>query len=303
MKYHGIEFDNETKMSGVLRLGMLRFLEILYVEFHFTPTFSPKEAPEWPERWIDGKFRGAVDKLKDTFMKFDTIARYLSQSIDLALANKDSREMSQYGHFLKAMKDIPIYLDSLLLYLRMQADCLANVIPNLYGEEGRRQSIARDSFRDQTKWFIKKKPGFDPAYTKILGENTEWFEMLAGKSRGQGLRDILVHYRGVYQLGWTALSTGETISFNASLLNESGYVEDSLIPTLTAIVAGYFEFIEKAYVHFRGLVLEKVEGGSFGDIYESAQLLKFNAGLGSAWIYPKIEVEANKANAPDSSSR
>jgi len=98
MKYHGIEFNNETKMSGVFRLGMLRFLEILYVEFHFTPAFSPKEAPEWPERWIDGKFRGAVDKLKDTFIKFDTIARYLSQSIDLALANKDSLEMSHDGY-------------------------------------------------------------------------------------------------------------------------------------------------------------------------------------------------------------
>ena len=303
MKYHGIEFDNGTKISGVLRLGMLRFLEILYVEFQFTPIFSPKEAPEWLERWIDGKFYGAVDKLKDTFMKFDTIARYLSQSIDLALANKDSRQMSQYGHFLKAMTDIPIYLDSLLLYLRIQADCLANVIPNLYGEKGRRQSIARDSFRDQTKWFIKKKPGFDPAYTKILEENTEWFEMLAGKSRGQGLRDILVHYRGVYQLSWAALSTGETISFNASLLNESGYIENSLIPTLAAMVAGYFEFMEKAYVHFRRLVLKKVKGGSFGDIHETSQLLKFTAGLGSAWIYPKIEVEANKTNSPDSSSK
>ncbi len=303
MKYHGVEFDDETKISGILRVGMLRFLEILYVEFYFTPTFRPKEASKWPEKWIDGKFRGAVDKLKDTFLKFDTISWYLSQSIELAITHKDRHEMNQYVHYLKAMTDIPIYLDALLLYLRVQADCLANVIPNLYGEEGRRQSIARESFRDQTKWFIKKKPDFDPAYTKILSENTEWFEMLAGKSRGQGLRDILVHYRGVYQLGWTSLSTGETISFNASLRNESGYVENSLIPILVAMVAGYFEFMEKAYVHFRGLVLEKVRGGSFGDIYKTSQLLKFTAGLGSAWIYPRIEVEADEANSPDSSSR
>jgi len=303
MKYHGIEFDGDTKTKGILRVGMLRFLEILYVEFYFTPAFRPIEAAKWPDKWIDGKFRGAVDKFKDTFMKFDTISRYLSQSIELAMKHKDSRKMNQYAHFLKAMTDIPIYLDSLLLYLRIQADCLANVIPNLYGEEGRRQSIARDSFRDQTNWFIKKKPDFDPTYTKILLENTEWFEMLAGKSRGQGLRDILVHYRGVYQLGWTSLSTGETISFNASLRNESGYVENNLIPTLKTVVAGYFEFMEKAYLHFRGVVLEKVEGGSFGDIYKSSQLLKFTAGLGSAWIYPEIEVGAIKANAPDSTSR
>ncbi len=303
MKYHGIEYDDEDKTSGILRVGMLRFIEILYVEFYFTPTFKPNESAKWPEKWIDAKFCGAADKIKDTFMKFDTISRYLSQSIELAMRHKDSRELNQYGHFLKAMTDIPIYLDSLLLYLRVQADCLANVIPNFYGEEGRRQSIARDSFRDQTKWFIKKKPDFDPAYTKILLENTEWFEMLAGKSRGQGLRDILVHYRGVYQLGWTSLSTGETLSFNASLRNESGYVENSLIPTLATMVAGYFEFMEKAYVHFRGLILEKVKGGSFGDIYGSSQFQKFTAGLGSAWIYPKIEVEANKANAPDSASR
>ncbi len=303
MKYHGVEFDDKGTTNGILRVGMLCFLQILHVEFYFTPIFRPKEAAKWPEKWIDGKFRSAVDKFKDTFMKFDTISRYLAQSIELAMTHKDSREMNQYVHHLKAMTDIPIYLDSLLLYLRVQADCIANVIPNFYGEEGRRQSIARDSFRDQTRWFIKKKPDFDPAYTKILLENTEWFEMLAGKSRGQGLRDVLVHYRGVYELGWTSLSTGETISFNASLRNESGYVENSLIPTLAAMVAGYFEFMEKAYVHFRGLVLEKVKGGSFGDIYRSSQFLKFTAELGSAWIYPKVEVEANKANAPDSSSR
>jgi len=91
-------------------------------------------------------------------------------------------------------------------------------------------------------------------------------------------------------LGWTSLSTGKNISFNASLKNESGYVENNLIPTLAKMVAGYFEFLEKSYVHFRRLVLENVEGGSFGDIHKSSQFLKFTAGLGSAWIYPKIKI-------------
>jgi len=290
MKYHGIEYDDKDKASGILRVGMLRFIEIIYVEFFFTPTFKPNKSAKWPGKWIDGKFRGAADKIKDTFMKFDTISRYLYQSIELAMRYKDSRDLNQYSQFLKAMMDIPICIDSLLLYLRVQADCLANIIPNFYGEEGKRQSIARDSFRGQTKWFIKKRPEFDPTYTKILIENTEWFDLLAGRSRGQGLRDILIHYRGVYQLGWTSLSTGETISFNTSLKNESGYVENDLIPILVKMVAGYFEFLEKSYVHFRKLVLEKVEGGTFGDIYKSSQFLKFTAGLGSAWIYPKIKI-------------
>ncbi|MBI4826356.1 MAG: hypothetical protein HY807_08045 [Nitrospirae bacterium] len=288
MKFHGIEYDDELKTSGVLRVGMLRFIEILYVEFYYTLIFKPNEAAEWPEKWLDGKFHGAVDKFKDTFLKFDTISRYLSKNIEVALIHKDSRELDQYSHFLKAMVDIPINLDSLLLYLRVQADCLANVIPNFYGEEGKRQSIARDSFRAQAKWFITKKPEFDPTYTRILNEHTEWFDMLAGETRGQGIRDILVHYRGVYQLGWTSLSTGKTISFNASLRNESGYVQNDLIPILAKMVAGYFEFLEKSYVHFRQMVLGNVKGGNFGDIHESSQYLKFSSDIGSAWIYPKI---------------
>ncbi|MCD4824758.1 MAG: hypothetical protein K8S55_09125 [Phycisphaerae bacterium] len=291
MKFHGIEYDDEEKTSGILRVGMLRFIEILYAEFCF-PTFKPEESAEWPEKWIDGKFCGAADKIKDTFMKFHTVSRYLSQSIELFMRNKDSREKNQYDHFSKAMMDIPIFLDSLLFYLRIQADCLANIIPNFYGEEGKRQSISRDSFRGQIKWFIKTE--FDPDYTKILSENTEWFDMLAGNSRGQGLRDRLVHDRGVYQLGYTSLSTGENVSFNASLINESGYyIENNLISTLGKMVEGYFEFLEKAYVHFTRLVLKNVKGVSLEDINKSSQFLKFTAGLGSAWIYPKIKVEAN----------
>jgi len=62
-----------------------------------------------------------------------------------------------------------------------------------------------------------------------------------------------------YQLGWTSLSTGKNISFNASLKNESGYVENNLIPTLAKMVAGYFEFLEKSYVHFRRLEDKRVK--------------------------------------------
>jgi hypothetical protein len=197
VRYHGVQpFDYGEKC--VLWFGMLRFLETLN-QFYCLRLFPRDvEPPPWEEKWFDAKFRKAVTKLRDTFWKLNRAAAHFHTNVEAFRANYHEKDLERFGKAQSALEDIPLYLDLLLLYIRVQADCIANVIPNLYGLKGQRNSIARDSFRDQMKWFLEKRPDFDPEYSAKLSSNVQWFSALAGDRRGQGLRDVMVHYRGTY---------------------------------------------------------------------------------------------------------
>jgi hypothetical protein len=85
--------------------------------------------------------------------------------------------------------DLPLHFDSMLLYLRIQADAYAKLVPFFYQDRAAGK-MCSDSFRDQFKWFTKKRSNFDPDYALILCGNRKWFDRLAGENP-KGLRDVV----------------------------------------------------------------------------------------------------------------
>ena len=77
--------------------------------------------------WFDRKFDQAAVKFQNTFWKFQRATLRLAGCVPRFKDNSAALERSQVGAEQIALADIPLYLDLILLYLRIQADCLANV--------------------------------------------------------------------------------------------------------------------------------------------------------------------------------
>src|SRR5574337_1740738 len=250
MTLHGIELD-DTGHPAWFRFGALRILECL-----LAVGAKPQDPPKWVRRWWTRDFWTVVKKLQDTRTKFDRAAgktagcrsavqirveREARGAVGVASADDSGWEA------LTALNDLPLYLDLLLFYLRIQADALAAVVPYLY-EHGER-SISSHSFGEQRKWFIEKKPGFDPAYAQILADHTHWFEKLAGNDP-LGLRDAIVHHGATYQLGWTVSSEINVFKLQAGLRNAGGWITDDVVDALKSMTYGWCEFLDAWCRHF-----------------------------------------------------
>jgi hypothetical protein len=83
---------------------------------------------------------------------------------------------------LNANADLPLYFDSMLLYLRIQADAHAKLVPFFYQDRDAGK-MCSDTFRDQFKWFTKKRSNFDPDYAFILCGNRKWFDRLQERTQ------------------------------------------------------------------------------------------------------------------------
>jgi hypothetical protein len=288
-KHHGIYRDESTN-SGWFHFGFLRLLHFLVGAFRMPKWPSGEKSYVWTDKWLDRKFDQATNKFQDTFWKFDRAAGYFGDNVETIKRHHDSRDMETFAKHLSALSDTPLYLDMMLLYLRIQADCLANVIPNFYGQQAKSQSISRDSFRNHFKWFTQKRADFDPEYSTILLANHRWFELLAGESHGQGLRDIVVHQRGTYQLGWTMPDATNDFRFRASIVGDSGFVCDDLVPTLQEIVSGYYSFLDQIFLYFSNQIRITLQDNSILAGNTVTQYYRFE-GLSpsSFWIYPEIQ--------------
>src|SRR5262249_19578385 len=102
----------------------------------------------------------------------------------------------------EANRELMLFLDSTLFYLRVQADCIAQLVPYFYGPD-HRADIAHHSFHRQREWFLTKQPDFDPAYAAILSSELAWFDAIRGVGEGQlhqGLRDLRTHKSARYQI-------------------------------------------------------------------------------------------------------
>lgn len=288
---HGIAYNNSSK-QGRLYYSIIHLLHLLG---WYTSTSERKMLPKWPNRWIDNKALQAATKFQDCFWKIDRTATLLFISIENLQIFYRATSIDECNVQNPLNADIPIYLDVLLLYLRMQADCLANLIPNFYGEEGKKQSIPRDSFRAQMKWFIQKNPKFDSDYRTILLENTEWFRVLAGDQNSQGLRDVLTHYRGTYQMGWLNEIPKNIEDLKASMINESGYIEEDLIPEIIKVMELYFVYLDLTYYHFIEVIRKQTQALDLLVVRGEVPYITISdAPLRSMWIYPKLQ-ETNKS--------
>lgn len=246
---HGIEVDGEGSTAWY-RFGLLRVA-------HCLTTGSFPADPTKTRRWRDRRFLQAVKKLQDTVWKFDRAAGHvehcrvaIAKWVDFERRGEaGSVHISDpvLGDHLDALQDLPLHLDSLLVYLRIEADALASLTPYFYTPSG---SIPTRSFREQRKWFLGARSGFDGEYEQILAESTSWFDQLAGKEPS-GLRDVVVHRAGTYQLGWTMASNGGLLELRAGVVDANGFVEDDLISALVSINSGWFEFLDRYCVLFR----------------------------------------------------
>jgi hypothetical protein len=133
----------------------------------------------------------------------------------------------------EANADLPLFLDGMLYYLRIQVDSYAKLVPFFYpGRDSGR--ISSDSFRPQLKWFTETRSNFDPEYAAILRANHKWFDELAGVD---GLRDVVTHHSGVLAVGWAKPEIGP-IEPRTALFRSSGIVEEDVFGALQKITAG-----------------------------------------------------------------
>jgi hypothetical protein len=115
--------------------------------------------------------------------------RTLEREIGFLLIERHSRGESPGvpNPFSDFNLDMPIFLDSMLFYLRVQADSYSNLVRYFYPEKG-----LPGGFNNQLQYF-EENPDFDVGYAAILRANRSWFDQLG---RG-GFRDIVAHAIGM----------------------------------------------------------------------------------------------------------
>lgn len=284
--FHGIQQAKENR-DGHFHFAVRGFF--LHID-HMYFGVRAADAPPWAGSWLDRTFSQACGKLADTFGKLHLAAGLFGQAHRDIGEFKDAREHEKYSRHSQAIKTVPIYLDSILFYLRIFADCLANLTPRLYGRQGR--NIAWRSFRDQRKWFTSKCPTFDPTYADILNQHTTWFETLSGGPPGEGLREEIVHYRGTMQLSYTVDTPAEETQVAAGLIGDYGWICDNVLPVLTQLVFELFVFLDHFVSHFNTVVGEQI-GRTPLDLNNPHDTEYFRLTkplvLDSFWLYPSVE--------------
>jgi hypothetical protein len=288
LKYHGPSYEEKGRTAWFY-LGILRLLHVLVSTFR-SPLFPGQKRPEWPTKWLDPWFENATMQFQATFWKFDKAASCFGQCVEVVKHDRDSLQAHDVAKLNGAIGDIPLYLDSMLFYFRIQADCLAAVIPNFYGQRGR--MIARRSFREHGKCFMDKRPDFDPKYAEILRTYQGWFKTLAGKGESEGLRDAITHRFGRYQLGWNVGDKSDEFEFRASLIGDAGFVCENLVPTLKSMMADYYFYLDRIYMYFTERLRAELGDEVIPAGDKLAQYARFTWEEGSSfpsfWIYPTL---------------
>lgn len=260
--------------------------------YYAEQTIRDRGWPSWVGQWSNRKCLQAAAKFQDTFWKLIRAGNYLSDAISTVRELKDSRNSEDAGRFASALDDIPLYLDMLWIYLRLQADVFSTLVSYLYEGQG---TIPDESFRSQRRWFTKVKPAFDARYSDLLRGNSGWFDDLAGQDP-KGIRDIVIHQRGTYQLGWIEPVEGEEIGIEASLVRDARIVSHDVIPTLVSVIDGYCQFLDE----WVALTIDRMKP-VFGHSLELPNIVKkpyFSFGgraMACAWMFPRIERIDNAA--------
>jgi hypothetical protein len=284
-KYHGYEYP-APDCRGRFHFGTLRFFHTIEIEYCFPRGTEEKPSPNWSDRWFDRKFRQAVSKFTDTFHKIYLVAVLIEIERNNVFDNKDERDIEKYSKHLHGLRTIPVYLDSLLFYLRILADNIADLTPYLYPMPEGKQ-IANRSFRDHRKWFLKNN--FDPVYKDILDSHSQWFYVLAGKAEGEGLRDKIIHHRGKFQISYTTASEVNDFKLTAGIVGDSGWLIDDIFPRLVSVTSELFTFLDHFVSHFSDYVAKKV-GQSLFDLSNPyhTELFRFDEPLRSFWLFPSV---------------
>ncbi|MBV8275289.1 MAG: hypothetical protein JO170_08545 [Verrucomicrobia bacterium] len=199
--------------------------------------------------------------------------------------------VADFGQLLNANADLPLHFDSMLFYLRIQADAYAKLVPSFYPQQSAGK-IPSDSFRDQCKWFTKTRANFDPHYASILAANRAWFERLSGENP-KGLRDVMVHQSGIVYFKWGQSGVGAPIKPHAGLYTGKGFVEEDLHEALREMTTGWCGFLDAAWHHFvpRLSSCGALVSFSVNDTLKTRYSVCLGDSAQSAWAYPTIPLD------------
>lgn len=235
--------------------------------------------------WTRGeanRFLLASGKLQDAFWKLERAAELLDNArAKFPNLQPPSATTEQIVAMQQAHRDIPLLLDNVLIYLKIFADCLANVTSQLYEREG---TIPRFRFREQKEWFIKKRPGFDTPYAQILKTQTSWFTTLAGDSEEEGLRELVIHRMVRTQVFYQSAKAPDENQIHAFLYGDVGSQGVSLLPAIQKLVDELCIFLDSYFEHFS----RKVELQFGGKLSPGTILFEFEGDLPSAWLFPQV---------------
>ena len=274
-----------------LHFGVRNFFDSIKIAQAFPgrnkyPTLQP-----WSRSQLE-KFLTALGKMEDTFWKINRTAElYDAARRRLVDIKGPTISIEDLAATQQALRDVPLHLDCVLLYLRILVDCLANLTSQLYPSE----RVPYRSFRDQMKWFTQKRPGVDPDYAKILEDHTSWFTTLAGDSKTDGLRDLIVHgmvrTELIFQPGKTA-AENRVHSFLYGLIKPPTDNTLTLETSIQQMMAEFLEYLDHYAIHFAARV-----GGEMGcELLDwrnprSSLWFEIEGEFGSEWLFPTITWE------------
>jgi hypothetical protein len=250
--------------------------------------FPQPGAQQWPQHTFNRRFFFSAEKYLSTVFKINRVAEMIDGARrDIKDVRPGEVPIEELAKHMGALNDLPIHLETLIVYLRSMADTLANLTPHLYGQSGK--NIPNERFRSQRDWFIDKRPNFDPDFATIMEQQTRWFDALAGKPGRMGLRDAMIHYRGGIQLMYRPSRTTEPAEIFASLFSDSNALTHDLFSDLKLIVTDLFHYLDRFTAHFTALANQRTNFLAF-DLSTSASTLLFvyEESLPSAWLFPAI---------------
>jgi hypothetical protein len=265
----------------------IRKLEELYA----MPLFGfrkPEDVPSWPYHTFDRRFYFAAEKYWATVFKINRTAELIDvQQENMRDFSPGEVPVTDLAVHVSALGDLPIYLESLIIYLRSMADVIANLTPHLYGQRGKH--IPMDRFRTQRSWFTEKRKTFDVEFAEILLQHTGWFDAIAGTPDHVGLRDALIHYRGGIQLMYRPARPERSPYVFASLFSDDNLLSNDLLSQLKRIAADMLVFLDKFTEHFVSLANKTTDSLVFDTSSTGSTLLFVYQGrLRSGWLYPSI---------------
>lgn len=281
-RLHGFVPPGEDDTPGALYFGFLRLCQNAV----FTPLTASQASPRQrvDPRWLDPVFQGAARNMQTTLWKLDRTAGLLGEALQTLTLNPGLDDMTAFGRSQQAMMLAPLYLDLMLVYLRVFADTIARTLPSFYARRGH---IPTDSFSNQVNWFRNRRRNFDPDYAAVLDQHLEWYDILAAE--GTGLRNQILHGDASVEFIFTVTEPPAPRAVQAALVGQQAWLHDDVMPLIRSIVSGMCLYLDET-LH---LILRRAE--EFGPlVYDprtfSGVLFHFRGDfLGGTWLYPRID--------------
>lgn len=303
-RVHGIE----VAAQGAARFFRFGFVRLLQHLSEASVDGSPQ--PDWVTRLHSTTFVHRLQHFRQCFRKFDRAVLNIALCTNSAeryaeSRNEGSAKVSPSSEFRRsysdptadfralqsATEDIPLHFDSMLFYLRIQADSYAKLVPFFY-PSSTSGKMSDSSFRNQLKWFTTTKPDFDPEYSSILAANKRWFERLAGENP-KGLRDIMVHHEAILNFRWNKTDTQTPVSLLGVIYTSKGPVELDLYSALREMTVGWCTFLDAVWYHFvKRLTLAGILRTMSADEVIKTRYLACMGGesdLPACWPYPNVD--------------